>query len=98
MVSVTISSITIRIEGCIESNGAPISSYKLYLKALDSATLRLVKTFSESDTLEHTLTVAADSLTKGTLLYFQYSAVNSVGESEKSSESVYALAVFPPAP
>jgi len=48
--------------------------------------------------LEHTLTVADDSLTMGTLLYFQYSAVNSVGESEKSNEVSYALAVFPPAP
>ena len=58
----------------------------------------MVKTFNESEELKHTLTVSNDSLTPGTLIYFQYTAVNSVGESDLSSEVSYALASYPDAP
>lgn len=87
-----------KIEACVDSNGSPISQYVLYLKERISGTTQAVKTFNDGDTLRHTLTVADDAITPGSLLYFQYSAINSIGESAKSREVSYALAAFPPAP
>ena len=49
----------------------------------------LVKVWQIGDVLEHTLEEVADSLTPGALLYFKYTAVNSVSESESSSEASY---------
>ena len=56
---------TISLEPCVDSNGSPITYYHLYLKELQSGSSVLVKTFTNEETLEHTLTVADDSLTAG---------------------------------
>ena len=86
------------ISPCVDSNGAPVTSYILYVKELNIGALQAIHTFNLGDTLEHTLTVADDGLTPGSLLYFQYTSVNTVGESEMSNEVFFALAVYPDAP
>ena len=80
------------------SNGAPIETYKLYQKGLNSGSYSLVKTWQDGDVLSHSLTVADDSLVPGSLLYFRYTSTNSVGESQQSTEVSFALAPFPSPP
>ena len=54
--------------------------------------------FVITESLEFELEQTAQSMTLGSKYYFRYTATNSVGSSEFSDQSVFALAALPLAP
>ena len=98
LVSVDASQITIEVTPGGESNGAPITSYELFMKETDIGAYTLVDTKAPGDSMQTTVTLVSNGMITGLHYYFTYRSVNSVGNSIFSDESNIALLDQPPKP
>jgi hypothetical protein len=98
LISVDKTQITVKITPYSESNGAPITSYELFMKEESNGAFTLITTFDPEDSMEYIAVAADRSMTEGFHYFFIYRSVNSVGNSKFSDEINVALIDYPAKP
>lgn len=99
LVQATATTMTLQFSTPVDNGGSEITTFELYINDGGLDTLPTVKVASYSTNLMyHTLDVATDGLTTGTVYKLVFRAINEAGNSEDSDISSFALVDVPFAP